>query len=237
AAHDRIAAFARANAIDIHLDVADDELAAIRVGVTFGGCCGYEGADTFGRLLHRTKLYECCGCGGTPANEWTSATDDGVGIHGHVTVNRIDVRWEAMLTLPELLDRAEAIAGRPRATVRARAGDRWRDHTVDQVLEVPFAFAPQGYSDDDGLHLDVERGRIAEVSFTLRDVTPDRLGDTLRARWGRPRIANDVWTWRTPERVITVDESGFATTVVIHANAPTPATALARAVPRPARRS
>lgn len=234
----RIEEFARTNGIEIRFDVAEDELRAIRVGVTFGGCCGYEGADTLGRLLHRTKIYpDCCDCRGTPADEWSSESDEGVAIHGQVAVNRIDVRWEAMLTLPELLDRAEAIAGRPRATVRAHAGDRWHDHTVDQVLDVPFAFGPDGYDVDRGLHLDVERGRIAGVSFSLHGVDTDELAATLRKRWGRPHVGHDEWTWRTADREITVDPSGYATTFVIHANAPATTTALVRAAATPAPRS
>jgi hypothetical protein len=231
----RVAAFARTNGIDIHLDVAGDELAAIRVGVTFGGCCGYEGADSFGRLLHRTNIYEC-DCRPTPADDWTSASNDGIGIHGHVAVNRVDVRWEAMLSLPEVLDRAEAIAGRPHATVRAHAGDHWHATAFDEVLELPFVSGPAGYGGD-GLHLEVERGRITEVSFKLFDVASDELAATLRARWGRPHVTDGAWTWRTRERVITVNPDSFASTFVIHANAPASATAAAREAPRSARPS
>jgi hypothetical protein len=147
------------------------------------------------------------------------------------------VRWEAMLTLPELLDRAEALAGRPRATVRAHAGDRWHDHAADQVLEVPFAFAPDGHDFDRGLHLDIERGRITDVSFSLHAVDADTLGETLRKRWGRPHVVHDEWTWRTADREITVGAGGYTTTFVIHANAPATTTALARAAATPAPRS
>ncbi|HEY6037263.1 MAG TPA: hypothetical protein VIV58_23445 [Kofleriaceae bacterium] len=238
AARARIAEFARANGIEIRLEVADDELSAIRVGVAFGGCCGYEGTDALGRLLHRTHVYDGCeDCRGTPASDWSSASDDGIAIHGHVAVNRIDVRWEAMLTLPELLDRAEAIAGRPRATVRAHAGDRWREGVTHPVLDVPFAFTREGEGNDHGLHLAIEHGRIAEVSFELRGQEGEELGDLLRKRWGRPRIADGTWTWRTAERVITADPDSYDPTIVIRATAPAQTTALERAAATPAPRS
>jgi hypothetical protein len=238
ATRDRIAAFANANGIEIQLDVTNGELAAIRVGVTFGGCCGYEGADTLGRLLHRTNVEECCcECRGTPADDWTTASDDGIAIHGHVAVNRIDVRWEAMLTLPELLDRAEAIVGKPRATVRAHAGDRWHDRMIDQVIDVPFVFASDDYAYERGLHVTAERGRIADVSFSIRGLDTEELGQTLRKRWGKPRETQDTWIWRAADRVITVDPSAYPTTFVIHASAPATTTALARAAATPAPRS
>src|SRR5687768_5811942 len=41
----RIAEFASANRVKIDLEVDDDELVAIRFDVTYGGCCGYEGAE------------------------------------------------------------------------------------------------------------------------------------------------------------------------------------------------
>jgi hypothetical protein len=234
----RISEFALANGITIALDVADHELSAIRVGVTFGGCCGYEGTDTLGRLLHRTRIYDddCEDCRGTPANDWSSASE-GVAIHGHVAVNRIDIRWEALLTLPELLDRAEAIVGRPRATVRAHAGEHWRETATETFLDVPFVFSENGYGNDHGLHLEIEHGRIARVSFAMRGMSSGELEDQLRERWGRPHVADDQWTWRSPERVVTVDAEAYEPTFEIRASAPAPTTALARAAPTPAPRS
>jgi len=235
----RIAEFAGANGITIDLDVADHELSAIRVRVRFGGCCGYEGTDTLGRLLHRTRIYDndCEDCRGTPANDWSAASSDSVAIHGHVDVNEIDVRWEARLTLPELLDRAEAIAGQPRATVRARAGEHWRETATDSVLDVPFLFTNDGYGNNHGLHLAIERGRIAEVSFEMHGEGMDDLGDELRKRWGKPKISDGTWTWRTPGRVITANPEDYHPAFVIRATAPAPSTALARAAATPAPRS
>jgi hypothetical protein len=233
-----IEAFALENAIEIRFEVADHELKAIRVGVAFGGCCGYEGTDTFGRLLHRTRVYDDCeDCRGTPATDWSAASDDGVSIHGHVEVNRIEVRWEAMLELSEVLDRAEAIAGRPRAMVRAHAGDHWRERKTEQVFDVPFVFSPNSEDNDHSLHLAIEHGRIAEVSFTVRGQNSETVGEMLRKRWGRPHVADHVWTWQTPERVITFTGEGYDTTFVIRANAPATTTALARAAATPAPRS
>ena len=231
----QIEEFARTNGIEIRFEVAEDELRAIRVGVTFGGCCGYEGADTLGRLLHRSSRYDCCDCASTPNDDWTSASDEGVSIHGHIAVNRIDVRWEPLLTVPELLDRVEAIVGRPRATVRAKAGDRWIDDASDPDLQLPFVFSPQDWDIDRAIHLHVEHGRIVGAAFRLVGADNDELAHLVRKRWGRPRIVDDVWTWKTVERETTFDQN--ATRFEIHASAPATTTALARAAATPAPRS
>src|SRR5688572_256614 len=49
----RIAEFARAHNLDIDLEVRDGVLEAIRLVVTYGGCCGYEAVDVLARRLGR----------------------------------------------------------------------------------------------------------------------------------------------------------------------------------------
>jgi len=231
----RIAEFARAHDLTIQFETHDGELSAVRVGVTFGGCCGYEGADAFASMLHRTQIYTCCDCGGTPANDWSAASDDGLMIRGHVHVNHIDVRWEAPATLADVLERAESVLGEPRATVRAHAGDRWHDGELDTAeLEMPYPFVPDGYPVDLGLSLAIAHGRIAEVSIMLRDTTDEDIAAALRARYGRPHVAGEVSTWRTRDRVVTFDPSNWPTATF---TATAPSIALARAAERSGPRS
>ena len=77
--------------------------------------------------------------------------------------------------------------------------------------------------DDLGLQVVVEHGRIAEVSFVLRDVDDDAVREllpVLRARWGQPRIVGNepkTFAWRTPARSITAELDGFPTRIVIRA--------------------
>jgi len=85
----RIAKFARENRVDIAIVVRNDEVAAIRIGVSFPGCCGYEGADVFALRLERPRI-------GCPWRRWENrwAWDrDGVQLQAIVALNRVDVRW------------------------------------------------------------------------------------------------------------------------------------------------
>jgi hypothetical protein len=216
---DRIAAFARANNVDIRFEVADDELRAVRFAVTYGGCCGYEGADGLARRLQRPRKYDCCDCPSPPDwyDDWNATIDDGTTARVHVHINRVEVRWEATATLPEVLDRAEQLIGMDKASVRAAAGDRWTELVpgVQYRLELPFKFGGGSERGDLGLRVTTERGRITEVAFATRDRIED---DVLHARWGRPHVSaeTDAHTWRTHGRVITVD-GDLAPTVVIAA--------------------
>jgi hypothetical protein len=231
----RIAEFARANGIDIDFEVIDGELAAVRFAVTFGGCCGYEGADTLARRFDRPRAQSCCGCDLDWVNDWTVALEDGIHVRGRVRVNRVEVRWERTATMAELLDRADSVIGKARARVRASAGDRWTELEPGQryLLEVPYPFARRNdfgalvkleARDDLGLQVMVEHGRIAEVSFVLRDIDDAddvrELSTTLRARWGQPRIVGNepkTLAWRTPARSITAELDGSAKRIVIRA--------------------
>jgi len=214
----RIQAFARANHVDIHLDVADRGLAAIRFDVTFGGCCGYEGADVLAMRLGRPRTQECCGCEKGWADDWTTASEDGsVHMSARVRVNHVSVRWEREATLPDLLDSAEALLDRDAATVAKQAGDRWiRIEPHRYLLEFPYQFVG-GYLSfsgserledryDLGMQVTVDQGRISEVTFVLHPVDdPDALHALLRSRWGGPRVGEDGWTWRTPDRIVVAD--------------------------------
>jgi hypothetical protein len=228
----RIADFARANAIDIDFEVIDGELAAARFAVTFGGCCGYEGADALARRFGRPWTQSCCGCSRDWVDDWSVAREDGVHIRGRVRVNRVEVRWERTMSAAELLDRADRVIGETRARVGKAAGDRWTELDPGQRyrLEVPYPFTRSSdvglpvkldARDDLGLQIVVERGRIAEVSFALRgDDAMRELLATPRASWGRPRITGDdpkTFAWRTRARRITAELDGAWMKVVIRA--------------------
>jgi hypothetical protein len=225
----RIAEFARVNDVEIRFEVVAGELAAIRFAVTYGGCCGYEGADSLGRQLGRAHAYSNC-CDRRPywADDWVKTLDDGTHLRGHIHVNRVEVRWERTADLAELLDRAESVLGKTRASVREAAGDRWTEVMQDRyLLEVPYPFDRQAYAvtasfygrDDLGVRIETDRGRVGQVSFALRSVDDcDALQATLRARWGRPRLTShdqETRTWRTRDREITAVFEGSGARIVI----------------------
>jgi hypothetical protein len=224
----RIAEFARANDVEIHFEVVAGELAAVRFAVTFGGCCGYEGADALGRQLGRTRVYDCRSSSSCPsdwADDWVKTLDDGIHIRGHIHVNRVEVRWERAASLAELLDSAEGALGKTRASVHESAGDRWTEVMQDRyLLEVPYPFDPE-YSippslsarTDLGVRVETDRGRVGQVSFVLRgDRNDEELEKTLRARWGRPRVlSNGTLAWRTRDREITATLDYLGARIVI----------------------
>lgn len=212
---DRIAAFARANHVAIELDVADDELSSIRVAVEFGGCCGYEGADMLALHLGRPRTDTCCGCGErTWANEW-AVTHDDTHLRARVIVNRVELTWQPMLTMGEVLDRAEHLLGTPVTTLAARRGERLIERApgTEFTLALPFPFQTDGSSDTVrhgrqlGLRMAIEHGRVAQISFGVHGDN-DELTAAFRRRWGRPRVTDEGRTWRTPTVEVTtaVDE-------------------------------
>lgn len=207
----RIAAFARANNVEIDLDMVDGTLAAIRFDVTFGGCCGYEGADVLARRLGRPRTYECCGCSSDWVDDWTFSNDS-MHMRARVRVNRVAVRWEKTISLPELLDRAEALLGQNAEAVAVAAGDKWLDDRGTHLLDVPYPVVPSRIASSAaelGLEVTTDAGRISDVKFAVSDrAEPGRvevLAAARRARWGRPRGPRDRWTWRRADRVITAD--------------------------------
>jgi hypothetical protein len=211
----RIAAFAAANQVAIDVEVADGQVAAVRFDVTFGGCCGYEGADIFARAIGRPRTEECCGCDKGWLDDWSIATEDGTHMRASVRVNRVQLRWERQLDFDQLVDRADRLLGAARDAVADAARDHWIVLGPEHYLvDVPFAFDRRmGYvhprtlarRDDLGIEVNAERGRIVETSFVVRALETERLDAAkavLRARWGRPRIAGERWTWKRADRKV-----------------------------------
>lgn len=206
----RIAAFARENEVEIYLDATADELRAIRLGVTFGGCCGYEGADTFARTrLARPRTGgDCSGHASEWVDDWVTDPHDGTTMRADVRVNHVDVRWEAALTTPELFDRAEGLVGKPHGT-----SGRWIELEPNHAFlyEVPAVLtgfdwidpSVGPHRDDLGLHVTAEHGRVSEVSFRLAAVDGDELAKLLRARYGQPRHTENGLEFHAHGRTIT----------------------------------
>jgi hypothetical protein len=237
AVRSRIAAFARANHVAIDLEDRDDELAAIRFEVSYSGCCGYEGVDVLALRLARPYTGgPCLGGPETWVNDWALMIDEGTYVRARVRVNRLVVRWERAWSAPEVVEHADELVGQSVAAVRARLGDRWFDLPVGALIEAPFVFPAFGVypgsatplnDDERGIHVLVEHGRIAEVSFVLadRDASVAPLREAVRARWGRPRTKRgDIWKWRTPDRSITADVASYWSMLTIRAIGATSAT-------------
>lgn len=209
----KIAEFGRANHVQIDLELRDDELVAIRLGVTYGGCCGYEGADVLALRLHRPKMGGGCLCGEPwSPDDWAFHTGD---VHARIAVRvgHVAVRWERDVSLAELVERTDQMIGMRVADVREAAGDRWIEVEPGRryLLEMP---GTAGYLDgcwsipidrreDLGAYLTVEHGKVSEVTF-IADVGEDAQPE-LRARWGRPRERDGKWTWRLRDRIVTAD--------------------------------
>ena len=223
----RIAEFARANGVDITFEVVDGELAAVRLAVTFGGCCGYEGADALGRQLGRPRAESNCECTPDWVDDWAVTLDGGVQMHARVRVNRVELRWEHAITVAELLDRTETLISMDRPSVARTAGDRWIEIEPKSryLLEVPYPFARTDYGvpamlaarDDLGLQIVTEHGRIAAASFVLRDDT-ETIATMLRARWGQPRVVATepkTWEWHAHDRTITAELEDHMSKIVI----------------------
>jgi len=199
----RIDAFARANDVEIAFEARDGELVAIRFAVTFGGCCGYEGADVLALRTHRPRISDCSASPWEWRDDW--ATSDGITYaRARVRVNRFAVRWEAALTMPELIERASLLVGEPTARLRDSERERWKELEPGTrfALEVPFSL-DQYALDVATIELRAEHGRIVEVSLPWR-IDAD---EALRARWGRPRIHDETSTWHAADRSVTADAS------------------------------
>jgi len=224
----RVEAFARANHVDIAFEGADDELAAIRLEVTYGGCCGYEGVDVLALRMHRPHVGGGCTCGdGVIPNDWAFTTEDHAHVRVRARVSTIGVRWEAALSLPELLERADSLLGRRVADARAAAGDRWIDlqsgHSA--LLELPYDFRDlDGYCevpsvagrDDLGAQLTTDHGQITAVGLLLeREHEPDATVSSLTARWGQPHEDRETGrlTWRLRDRLVTAEPDGHQLTI------------------------
>jgi hypothetical protein len=220
AARERIAAFARANHVALDLEVVEDTLVAVRFDVEFGGCCGYEGADVLALRMGRPKHGNC---GGPKEwnDDWNMTSERGITLRGRVRFNRVLVRWERTATLAEVLDRADRLLGMKTSAID-RADDHWRETAPDQYLfEMPYEFVGFAVNTgagllnrhDLGLQVRAERGTIVEVSVVLDSQPPSDVETTMKARWGRVRISDDVWTWRTSDRVVTTTGSPTKITI------------------------
>jgi hypothetical protein len=231
---DRIAAFAKANNVELGLEIVEGDLAAIRFTVSYGGCCGYEGADVLAARMGRPETGHCCVCGpNTWIDDWT-VIEDGIRMRGRVRVNRVSVRWEKPATLAEIVERADSLLGADRDAVARAAGDRWSVIEPNRrfLLEVPF---PTASSNDYGVaprledRLDMvllvtaRAGVITEISFTLRDPDrgddePSRISNILEARWGRAKRGEYEWTWRKQDRVVSSTIDSFSPIITIRNN-------------------
>jgi hypothetical protein len=228
---DRIDRFARANRVDIDLEVVDGAVAAVRFGVTFSGCCGYEGADELTMQLGRPKAGSCCSCDWTWVDTWSWSPSHGVHLAVRVRVNRVDVRWEREATFAQVYERANALIGRDAASVGREAGDRWFVVESDReyLLEVPYPLgvrsipAAEGVRDRDdlGLHVMTEHGRVTQVSFVLSWRTePRELVRALRLdpHLGQPYVEwpHEMWFRRAGHTVtLRQPDSGSGTTIAI----------------------
>ncbi|HEY5926325.1 MAG TPA: hypothetical protein VIV11_31785, partial [Kofleriaceae bacterium] len=210
----RIEEFARANRVDIAFEVVDEQLLAVHFAVTFGGCCGYEGADVLALRMRRPETSLCCGCQESWVDDWAIASDDGVHMRARVRVNRVEARWERTLSFAELLERAEGLLGRS-ATTGSEIVDRWIvGEGGRHVLETPYPFTtftdfgqpvPLRDRNDLGIQVLIDSGRITEVALEFRDPDGSVTTAALRSRWGRPRVAHDTWTWRTANGTVTAE--------------------------------
>ncbi len=222
----RIDAFARANHVDIAIDVADDEVVAVRFAVEFAGCCGYEGADVLALRLGRPKTYDCCDCEGSWADDWGIATEDGLRLRAHVHVNRVEVRWERPASVPEIVERADGLIGTEVARAARGAGYHWTEILPGEqyMIEVPFPTTVftgyrDSYRENVGIVADARGGKIVETSFALRGREHSEIEDAvsaMRARWGRPRkTGDDELTWRTRDRIVTAELDDYSGRVTI----------------------
>lgn len=243
----RLEAFEREHHVDIDVELAGDDVRAIRFAATYAGCCGYEGVDVFARRIGRGSTGTCCTCGPDMyIDDWALVSEDGVHMRARTRVNRVELRWERALTPADALARAEELIGADREAVARAAGDRW--HEIDPgrryYLEVPFAgfpsvdmlaFGPRpsiAIRDDLGMHVTTYAGRIVHVRFRLWNASYEDSdeGDArliksnaalFRARWGRPdRVEDEFWTWHTKAgAVVTIAKSASRPDVYVESAA------------------
>jgi hypothetical protein len=228
----RIAEFAKANNVEIKLEIVEGSLAAIRFSVSYGGCCGYEGADVLAVRMGRPETGNCCVCGpNTWINDWTTVSDDGVHMRGRVRINRVSARWEKVATFAEIIERADSLLGANRDAIAHSAGDHWYEIEPNRrfLIEIPFPVASSNdYGSpprlenrrDIGLFVTAQAGVITEVSFLLRegyrsDDSPSAIPKLLEARWGQPRISDGTWTWRKGDRVVSASVESYSTDITI----------------------
>jgi len=216
----RIDAFAKANHVDIDLDVRDGELVAIRFGVTYHGCCGYEGADMLALRVRRPSYGGGCTGPWPPEwiNDWAFANGDGIHVRAKVRVNRLEVRWERTESLAELLEHADRLLGQQTQKVRETEKHRFAELIPHEryVVEAPMpspAWPDRIGHDDLGIVLEAHAGRITEVTLEIDRVDIEELDRAMRARWGRPHVADDEDPiWRLADRTVTISSGRITIT-------------------------
>lgn len=237
ATRDRIAKFARDNHVTIDLDITDDTLVSVRFDVTFGGCCGYEGADTLTLRLQRPKTSECgCGCPTGWVDDWEISTPSGAYVLARVRVNRVIVRWESKLTLAEVLARADHLLGADAATIAKTAGYHWVELAPHHRyrLELPYIleagekwrqYSPRALPRTFAIDAIVSSGKITELAVEIGRYSFANLSElepTLESHWGRS-VAREqgeqiLSVWSRPDREITANfergQSSPALTIV-----------------------
>ena len=219
-----IAEFARKNDVTIDFDVRGGVLQSVRFEVSYGGCCGYEPADLFARRIGRP--FNGGGCFGEKEwlNDWAASPGDGTRLRARVDVNTVSLRWDAELSVPELLARADGVIGRPADAIGRRAGDRWISLERGKfLLEQPYPFEGLDHwtratrSFDLGFHLGVADNRVTSVTFAVRggDTADRTVLPLLEAHWGKPTREGEAWTWTKVDRTITAQVGEGAGTLEI----------------------
>lgn len=211
---ERIAAFAAEHDVDIDLEIAEGNVVAVAVGVTFDGGFGYEGADVLALRMRRPSSGVCCVCGpDTWYDDWGIGFADGTYVHARVRVNRVEARWVPTMSQAQAVTLAESLLDARMSDVRRRVGERLWERDGLAKIEVPFAtigddplVIPHG---DFAIELVVEDGRVADVSVGLRGYGDEQARANQRLiidRFGRPRKHRNEhstwWTWRQPDRII-----------------------------------
>jgi hypothetical protein len=215
----RIEAFADKHDVSIRLETQGDELRAIRFSVEYGGCCGYEGAEVLALRAHRpSRGGGCMGGPSTWVNHWALAHDDGTYLRASVEHNKATFRWEQTLTTDEVLARAEQVFLVDTAMLADHARDRWSSLGGGMfVLEVPY---DQGNWESAlrsglGFTLTTEGRRVNELSIIVRSTNDRSVEEILKARWGRPTIRDEQWTWRKGDRVIEASLGGSSASITM----------------------
>jgi hypothetical protein len=215
----KIAAFAKQHAVDIDLEVENDTLVAIRLAVTYGGCCGYEGADKLGLRLRRPYTSVCCGCEEQWIDDW-ALSDEVVHLRVSIRVSRIELRWQRALSAPEVLAQADALLGMSPADLKSL---REVSANHEYLLELPLP--ETGPPDvepgarlrgrhDLGLVVRLDDGgKIAEVSTMFHELHREQLAAELTRRWGRSADAQ-IQTWKRADRIVTLDSYPTKLTIV-----------------------
>lgn len=194
----KVQAFARAHSFAIDFQMHDHELVGIHLDVSYGGCCGYEGADWLANRLGRWSTGVCCVCGpDTLVNDWAQSTA-GVHLSGHVRVNRVEATWAVQLSADELVERADAMLGKVRGKIAIGPNEHWTS-LGDGTYRLSLAYPTTGQHRDFGIVVRTERGVIHDVSI---DAYAEDLESALTAFYGRQHHDE---SWRRGDHIVRHD--------------------------------